>query len=167
MRLVAVALLLSACGAHHDSFDLGVADLSVGDQASITCASIGFDQAPLVSSTFIAGDAPTLSGGTLLDGTYVLSSYTYYGQDLDLMPATTQARGQFRVTAPTWAGAIELDGIQTVSAGFIKVVGNQLVLSNCAEKFPRNTTFAATSTTLTQLGAPTTTAQAVVGFTKQ
>ena len=177
VRWLALAVLLSACSSHHDTPDLGVADLASSglpssdlassDLAVVTCTSIGFDDAPFVTSSFVPGDSPTLSGGTLLDGTYVLSTYTYHGQDADLAPATIQVRGQFRVTGTTWAGAIELDGIETLSAGFFKIVGNQLVLANCANKFPAHTEFAATPTTLTQAGAPTPSAQAVLTFTRK
>ena len=166
MRWLAFAWLLSACS-HHDTPDLGASDLASSDLAVVTCNSIGFEDAPFVTSSFVPGSTPTLSGGPLLDGTYVLSTYTYYGEDVDLAPATIQVRGQFRVTGTTWAGAIELDGIETISAGFFKIVGNQLVLANCANKFPAHTEFAATPTTLTQAGAPTATAQAVLTFKRK
>ena len=167
MRLPTLAILLSACSSHPSSVDQGVADLASTDQAVITCSTIGLDAAPQLASTFVVGDAPKLTGGALTEGTYVLSSYTYYVTDADMPPPVTNVRARFRISGQSWAGAIDLDGTTVVSAGFYEIIGNQFVRSNCAKKFPSSGDFAATATTLTQETPSGTTAQAVLVFTKE
>lgn len=164
---LAVVTMLAACSSHPSAMDQGVADLASADQAVVTCGTIGLDDAPQLASTFVVGDAPTLTGGPLTDGTYVLTSYTYHVADADMPPPVTMVRAQFRIGGQSWAGAIDLDGTTVTSAGFFNTVGNQLVLSNCAKKFPSSDAYAATSMSLTQETAPGTTAQAVLVFTKK
>jgi hypothetical protein len=89
------------------------------------------DDAPTYSMTFAAGTPPAPSGGTIVDGTYLLSRQTVYA--MSSMPATEVGRAKVEISGNTWQSVMAIlpydinPGEHTTST--ISVQGNYLTLT--------------------------------------
>ena len=143
------SLSLCACGGSQSSPDLAAgADLAatIPDQGGGTCNALSLGAVPAVVVETSNATAPTAQGGTIVDGTYYLTSSTIYFSTLDAGTA-----GMLRDVISVHGGAIDQStDTGTQSSATYTTSGTTLdVMDTCPDVKTHQFAYTATPTSLT------------------
>jgi hypothetical protein len=139
--LLSTHLLLGCSGGDDDGADAGVDGVNCDAIANVGAA---------ISVAFEAGPPPEMTGGTVTDGTYVLTSEVFYNGETD---DTTTSKRTLVIAKGTLKNAESEDGdADRIIAGTYSTSGTALTLSTVC---PRATTlvfpYTATASTVALL----------------
>ena len=129
-------------------------DQTMPDSAtdSAVCNTLDLTGVAAVTLTQVAGDAPSAAGGTVADGTYLLTKYTLYtgpGGPTGSLPLSVKARRQFSAGV---VQTIQADGdgsnVVRFTATFSAATSNFTEMHTCGGTAVDRGTYSATSSTL-------------------
>ena len=186
-HVLLLALWLGGCNSgHHQSSDGGVAldlataasfdlrgvaaDLTVAaDLEDAACNDLTLTGAPILTVPYLASDIPAFTGGTILDGSYILTSggvYTGPGGMTGNFPGTFQARYRFAGSHVDFLADIPA-GIASDAATFAVDDNGLTITPSCpSDADSIALAYTATSTSLT-LGMPSGTMGSALVLTKE
>lgn len=126
-----------------------------------TVANIG----SVVTPTCVAGTPPTMTGGTILNGTYVLVSAQAYTSNCTALTLPTGGPTTLVITDGCMQSIDAQGGAQNYA---VSEAGNELMLQRtCPGPLMYNETYSATSTMLSELAPLSATVMIVSVFQKQ
>lgn len=157
--LLAPVIALAACNGASSISGSDMHGDALSHDGSSSCGVLELGTTPAVVSQTVVGVPPSLAGGTIADGDYVLTAFTTYTADADMAqpPAIWRQRAQISGAGTAYLWTLEVtqpnstDATTETDRGSLTVTGNEIARGSCAHAATSAYTYSATATRLSIL----------------